>query len=808
MARMDSLLQDFRLAFRRLRQSPGFAFAAILTLALGIGANTTTFSAINKLILRPLPAKQPRELVFLNTHMGSNLSYPTYKDFRDRTRSLSGLVAYRVAPVGMTYGGSNAHVWGYEVSGNYFDVLGVRAASGRTLTPADDQKAGAHPVVVLSYSSWQRRFAANPTIAGKTVKINGLDYTILGVMPRGFFGTELILTPEFWVPMAMEAQIEPGDAWLDDRHTWNLWTLGRLKPGVTSAQAEAELNTVAAQLIREDPELDGLRIHLSPPGLMGTTLRGAVVGFAAVLMGVAGLVLLIACTNLASLLLARAADRRKEIAIRLALGASKWRLTRQLLVESLLLSLAGAAAGLLIAVWFVDGLAVWRPPVDIPISTEFLIDQRVLAFTIAAGLLTTLLFGLVPAIQSARTELLPALKNASFTGHLRRWHLREILVTSQISLSVVLLVATVLVLRSLQQALTINIGFNPQNAVAVAFDLGLAGYDESRGREFQRRVIEKVSSLAGIQSAGFSNSIPLSLDQSTTGVHRQDRPEPKPSEVQRANFYMVNAGYFRTMQTRILAGRDFDLHDRQGSQAVAIINQTFARRVFPNENAVGKKLVGWDRKPVEIVGIVEDGKYTTLNDESRLAIFWPILQRYNSTTTVIARSSLPSEQVVRMVQQAVHDLDPSLPFYQAGSLDDHLRLPLFPARLAAVLLGAFGGLAIVLAATGIYGVMAYAVSRRRREIGIRMAIGATHRQVMGLVLYRTAILLSVGASLGVIAALAVGGLMSPVLYGVSAKDPAAFALAALLIAAVALTAAWLPARRAAGIEPASALREE
>jgi predicted permease len=805
---MDSLLQDFRLAFRRLRQSPGFAFAAILTLALGIGANTTTFSAINKLILRPLPATQPQELVFLNTQMGSNLSYPTYKDFRDRTRSLSGLVAYRVAPVGMTYGGSNAHVWGYEVSGNYFEVLGVQAVLGRALTPADDQKPGAHPVVVLSYDSWQLRFAADPAITGKTAKINGLDYTILGVMPHGFFGTELIFTPEFFVPMAMEAQIEPGNPWLDDRHTWNLWALGRLKPGVTSAQAEAELNTVAAQIIREQPELEGLRIRLSPPGLIGTTLRGAVIGFAAVLMGVAGLVLLIACTNLASLLLARAADRRKEIAIRLALGASKWRLTRQLLVESFLLSLTGAAAGLLVAVWFVDALAAWRPPVDIPISTEFIIDGRVLAFTMAAGLLATLLFGLAPAIQSARTELLPALKNASFTGHLRRWHLREILVTSQIALSVVLLVATVLVLRSLQQALTINIGFNPQRAVAVGFDLGLAGYDEARGREFQRRVIEKVSALPGIQSAGFSNSIPLSLDQSHTGVQRQDRPQPKPSERQLANYYMVNPGYFRAMQTRILAGRDFDLRDRQSSQHVAIINQTFARRMFPNEDAVGKKLDGWNDKPVEIVGIVEDGKYDSLNDASKLAIFWPILQHYNSTTTVIARSSLPPEQVVRMIQQVVHDLDRTMPFYQAGSLDDHLRLPLFPARLAATLLGAFGGLAIVLAATGIYGVMAYAVSRRRREIGIRMAIGATQAQVMGLVLRRTAILLSVGASIGALAALATAGLMSPILYGVSPKDPAAFALAALLIAAVSLTAAWLPARRAASIAPSSALREE
>jgi predicted permease len=806
---MDSLLQDFRLAFRRLRQSPGFALAAILTLALGIGANTTTFSAINKLLVRPLPASEPRELVFLNTATGSNLSYPIYKDFRDRTRSLSGLVAYRPAPVGMSYGGSSAHIWGYEVSGNYFDVLGVQAVLGRTITPADDQKVGAHPVVVISYDSWQHRFAADPAIAGKTAKINGLDFTILGVMPRGFFGTELILTPEFWVPMAMEPQIEPGNAWLDSRSSWNLWTLGRLKPSVTSAQGEAELNTVAAQLIREHPELERMRIRLSPPGLMGTTLRGAVIGFAAVLMGVAGLVLLIACTNLASMLLARAADRRKEIAIRLALGASRWRLTRQLLVESLLLSLAGAAAGLLVAVWFVDGLATWRPPIDIPINTEFIIDQRVLAFTIAAALLTTLLFGLAPAIQSARTELLPALKNASFTEHLRRWQLREILVTSQIALSVVLLVSTVLVLRSLQQALTVNIGFNPRNAVVVGFDLGLAGYDEARAREFQRRVSEKVSALPGVQSAGFANSLPLSLDQSTTSVRRADRPKPKPSQVQQATYYMVSTSYFRTMQTRILAGRDFDLHDRPGSPPVAIINQTFARRMFPNENAVGKKLVDWnDDKPTEIVGVVEDGKYLSLNDDSKLAIFWPSLQRHNSNTTIVARSPVPPAQLVRTIRQVVHDLDPNLPFFQSGSLDDHLRLQLFPARLAATLLGAFGGLAIALAATGVYGVVAYAVSRRRREIGIRIAVGATQAQVMGLVLRRTAILLSIGASLGALAALAAVGLMSPILYGVSPKDPAAFTLAALLIALVALAAAWLPARRAAGIAPSSALREE
>jgi len=602
---MDYLLQDFRLAFRRLRQSPGFAFAAIVTLALGIGANTVTFSAINKLLLRPLPVERPGELVFLNSNRaGDNQSYPNYKDLRDRNQSLAGLIAMRVAPVNMSQNGNNAHVWGYEVTGNYFDVLGVRALLGRTLTPADDQKIGAHPVVVLSYNSWQSRFAGDPGVIGKSVKINGLGYTILGVMPSGFFGTELVFRPEFWVPVAMEPQIEPGNAWINERFDWNLWAVGRLKPGVTRIQAESDLNTVAAQMGREIPDLQGLRIYLTPPGLIGDTLRGGVIGFTAVLMALAGLVLLIACTNLASLLLARASDRAREIALRLALGAGRWRLVRQLLSESLLLSLAGAAGGLFLAVWLVDALAAWRPPIDIPITMDFAIDFRVLVFTAAAGLLTTLLFGLAPALQAARTDLIPALKNAAFNTRLRRWHLRETLVTSQIALSVVLLVGTVLVVRSLQRALTINLGFNPQNAVAVATDLGLAGYDETRGREFQHRLIERVAALPGITSAGFANSLPLSLDQSTTSVFAEGKPVPRPGETPHANYYMVGPGYFRAMETHIVAGRAFDQHDQKSTPLVAIVNQAFAARLFPNENALGKRFSSGNSRWTEIVGIV------------------------------------------------------------------------------------------------------------------------------------------------------------------------------------------------------------
>jgi len=805
---MDHLLQDSRLALRGLWYRPGFTAAALVTLALGIGANTATFSAINKLVLRPLPVDRPDELVYLNTNHGNNLSYPAYRDLGDRTRALSGLIAYRPAPVSLSLSSTNAHVFGYEVTGNYFEVLGVKAMLGRTLTPTDDQKRLGHPVAVLSYAAWRRRFAGDAEVIGKTTKINGLAYTVVGVMPREFFGTELLLAPELWVPMAMEPQIEPGNDWLDNRNTWNCWVVGRRSPGVTTSQAESELNAIVAQLARDFRSLEGTRIVLSPPGLAGNALRGAVIGFASVLMAVSVLVLLIACTNLANLLLARASDRRKEIAIRLAIGASKWRLIRQLLGESLLLSLTGAAGGVLLAIWLASLISSWRPPLDIPVNFELPLDHRVLAFTIAAGLLTAVLFGLAPAIQSVRVDLVSALKSALFQERRRRWQPRELLVTVQIALSVVLLIATAMVVRSLQSALTINIGFNPNNAAAVGVDLGLAGYDESRGREFQRRVAAKVAALPGIQSAGLADTIPLSIDQSHTTVYRADKPEPKPGESTHANYYRVDPEYFRTIQTRILAGRSFDSRDRAGAPRVAIINQALARRLFPNENAVGRRLVGWGEGPAEIVGIAEDGKYDSLSDSDALAVYWPIEQYYNSTAMILARSPLPSDQVVRMLQNAVRELDPSLPFYQAGSLDDHLRLPLLPARLAASMLGAFGGLAIVLAATGVYGVMSYAVSRRRREIGIRMAIGATRQQVMRMVLGRTVILLASGASIGVPLALAAGGLLSPVLYNVSPRNPGAFAIGSAVMAAVAFAAAWLPAIRASHIEPASALRDE
>lgn len=808
--RADAVVHDLRLAFRRLAQSPGFTIVTVVTLALAIGANTTTFSALNQFLLRPLPVEHPKELVSLNNPRGgTSWSYPAYLAFRDRSRTLAGVIAYRIQPVGLSFGEKNAYVWGSEASGNYFEVLGIHALLGRTFTPDDDRRSSPHPVLVISYNAWQNRFAGSPDIIGRQVKLNSLDYTIIGVTPKDFFGTELLLSPEFWAPMTLQAQIEPGNAWLDSMNTHDIWVVGRLKPGVTVQQAEADLNSIAADLARIDRNNEGMQVRLSPPGLIGSALRGPVVGFAAVLMALAGLVLLIACVNIAGMLLARAADRRKEISIRLALGAPRWNLIRQLLTECLLLSAGGAAAGVLIAHWILGIIGAFRAPINVPANMSLPLDSRVLLFSTLLSAATTVVFGLVPAVQAARVDLVPALKN-QLSEKFRRIQIRDLLVGAQVMLSLVLLVGTVLVVRSLQRAVTIDIGFNPRNAVAVAFDAGLNGYSVERGKTFERRLLDKLALLPGIDSVALSDGLPLSIGQSNTWVFAEGQPVPPASHRPTAYFYSVTPGYFRTMQTRLVAGREFDQRDREGATHVAIVNQSFARRLFPDQNALGKR---FRRGPesgeyFEIVGIVQDGKYQSLNDSSALAVFWPRAQEYNSFTYIVARSSRPPDEVVRALEQTVLLLDPSMPFLQADSLEDHMNLPLLPARLAASMLGAFGLLAVILTATGVYGMLAYAISRRTREIGIRVAIGASRKDVLSLVLRRALMIVVAASALGAIAALTVAPYFAPVLYGISPKDPETYALALALMALLGLVAGYVPARRALGIEAALALREE
>jgi predicted permease len=811
---MDRLILDLRLAVRRLRQNPTFSVVAILTLALGIGANTAIFSIINAVLLRPLPVTRAAEIVSLNETQGGEveptLSFPNYRDMRDRNTVLSGLMAYRFLPASLGLPGNNQRVWGYLVTGNYFEVLGVKAARGRVLRPDDDLRPGGHPVAVLTWPCWRKRFGGDPAVVGRTVKFNGMDFTILGVTPPGFFGTELYFAPDVFFPMMMQKQLEGGSGYLDNRDAGNTFVAGRLKPGVSMARAEGGLNSIARGLAQQYPKQDdGMKIVLTPPGLAGNYIRGAVIGFAAVLFGVSCLVLLVACTNLASMLMARATDRRKEIALRLAVGAARGSLVRQLLTENLVIAMLGGAGGALLALWITDALAGWRPPTDIPLVISASPDGRVFLFALLISVLTTLLFGLLPALQATRTNLVSALKNEAISERLRHWQLRDYMVAAQVGLSALLLVCSVLVVRSLQRALEAPIGYNPKGAVTASFDLNIQGYSEPRGREFQRRLLEKTRAIPGIESAAIVDWLPLTLGSSSDAVYIEGDPIPKAADAPVAYSISVSTDYFRTMQTRILKGREFDARDKQDGTRVAVVNKAFADRFMHGKDPLGKRFrTSPDGKPIQIVGVAEDGKYFSLAEPRKAAWWGPAEIWYTSNAALVARTKWNAPQALRLIQDAAKDLDPSLPLYSAGTLVQRLDLPLFPARMAASALGAFGVLALILAGTGIYGVMAYAISRRTREIGIRMAIGASRGQVLAIVGRRALWLIGSGTIGGLAVALAAGRFLEKILYGVEPTDPLTLVIVLGLLLAIAALACWIPARRAIRINPVTALRQE
>src|SRR5919202_161666 len=805
---MESLLKDVRFSFRHLRKSPGFTAVAVASLALGIGANAAIFSLVNAVILRPLPVARPDRLVSVSASGRDDsmlaFSYPTYLDFRDRNQVLSGLFAERISPMSLSRGGASERIWGYQVTGNYFDVLGVRARLGTALTPEDDRARLASPVAVLSYGAWQRRFGADTGVVGQEITINGHPFRVVGVMPEGFAGAEVIYTPEVWVPMAMQEWVEPGHPWLDRRSTQDIFAVGRLKDGVTREQAEASLNLLAEQLGKQYPDTDeGRRITLVPPGFVVPRLRGAAVGFAAVLMCVVGLVLLIACTNLANLLLARASARRKEVAVRLALGASRLRVVRQLLTESLLLSLAGGAAGLLLAFWILALVVAYRPPMELPLWIETSVDWRVLAFTLLASLATCLLFGLAPALQATRTELVPALKDAGAQAGRSRSRLRGALVVAQVTLSLVLLVAAGLTARALARLRAANPGFQVEGGLVMSFDLGLQGYDEARGREFERQIVERVRRLPGVRDASLTDLLPLSLNYTSTNVYVEGQPPARGANVPNPMAASVGADYFRAMGIPLVAGRGVEERDGKDAPRVVVVNETFARRFWPGADpareAVGKRLsFESDQGPwVQIVGVARDGKYWTLAEAPRMFVYVPLTQSYDSSVTLVARAQGDPRALVPAIREEVRRLDPTLPAFDVKTLSEHMGVSLFPARVAAALLGAFGLVALTLAAMGVYGVVSYSAAQRTREIGIRIALGAQTRDVLRLVAGRGMLYVSVGVAAGLACALALTRFMEGLLYGVSATDPLTFALVVLLLGGVALLACLAPARRAA-----------
>ncbi len=818
-ASFDRLARDVKYGWRSLRNSPLFATMAVLSLALGIGANATIFSVINAILLRPLPGiERPSEVFNLNTKMGSRsntlplLSYPNYRDFRDRNSVLTGLagIGFIAASVGPK--GDCQRMWGLTVTGNYFELLGVKPMAGRLLQPEDDQVRGGHPVMVLTYNGWQTRFGGDPNIIGAKIQVNGREFTVLGITAKGFFGTELMMTPDIYFSMAMQKDLWAGEDLQERRSARNFFAVGRVKPGISMPQAESALNGIGQNLAREYPEEDGgMQIVLSPPGLVGAYVRKPFIGFVAVMFGVSCLVLLVACVNLASMLLARASDKRKETAIRLALGAGRGVLIRQLLTENLMVALAGGAGGALLAVWIMRGLAAWHPPVDIPMVLNVPVDLRVFLFALVVSAVTVLLFGLLPALQSTKTDLVPALKNEAASPRLRYWHLRDYMVAAQVCLSVLLLFCAVLVVKSLQRSLNAPLGFELPGLATMSFDLNMQGYDEPRGREFERRVLEKVRQLPGVESAALVDNIPLSPTVAWGGIYIEGKPIPKrASDVPNAYAFTISPDYFHTMRTRLISGREFDARDKPGGRRVAVVNSTFSARLLDGGNPLGRRFsTSTIKEPIEIVGVVENGKYYNLTDQAPMAFWMPLEISYKSKASVVARTrGIPPESIVPSIRRLVREMDPSIALFAAGSVEDQLAFTFFAARAAAITLGTFGILALVLSSTGIYGVMAYAVSRRSREIGIRMAIGASQMQVLGSVARSAGILVGTGLALGLALALAAGRFLERILYGVKPDDPVTFAIVFAIMLGVGAAATFLPARRATRIDPMQALRLE
>ena len=811
--------KDIRYAVRNLLKRPGFVGIAVVTLALGIGANTAIFSLVNAVLLRSLPVERPGEIVSVamrgKDDSMSAWSVPNYRDFRDRNDVLSGLLIYRFVPISLSRGGANERIWGFEVSGNYFDVLGVKAFKGRTFLPEEDKTPLSHPVAVLSYAAWQRRFGGDPDLVGKDLLLNNHQFRVIGITPEGFKGTEMVYTPEIWVPNAMMEWVEPGATWLEDRNTRNFFANGRLKPGVDERKAEASLNLLALQLAKEYPDTnEGQTVKIVPAGFLIPELRGAVVSFTWVLMGAVALVLLVTCTNLAGLMLARATDRKREIAIRLAMGANRLRLIRQLLTESVLLSFFGGIVGVLLAFWMIELLLAFKPPIDFPLRLDVEVDWRVLVFSLAVSLVAGAVFGLAPALQATRAGVSQALRETSAQGGAARTRLRSVLVVAQIAISLVVLIGAGLVVRTLQQLQTMNPGFDPQNGLTMSFDLGLSGYDEDHAQQFYRQLTERVKTLPGVKGATISSYIPLTLNYNSRNVFVEGQPAERGENVPLSMNASAGPGYFETLGTPLVHGRGFTDQDQAKSEQVAVVNETFVRRLLPHlsssAEAIGKRFSYSSASGpyMRIVGVARDGKYFNITEEPR-SFFWaPMTQDYNSTAILTVRTEGNPESLLGAVRKEVQALDPNLPLFDVKTLTEHMRLALFAPKIAAMVLGVFGLVALLLSAIGIYGITSYTVAQRTHEIGIRLALGAQLSDVLKLVLSHGLKLTIIGAALGLFGAVITTRAITSVLYGVSPTDPLTFLVVGGLLVGVALVACYVPSRRATKVDPLVALRNE
>ena len=803
---LDVLMQDVRFAYRLMRKNAAFSLTAAGSLALSIGALTLAFAIVKAFVFKPLPIANP-ESVYSMQNGTMPWSYPDYRDLRDRL-DVEELAGFRISMMNVGLDPAPEILWGYLATGNYFQALGISPAVGRFFTPEEDMRPGAAPLAVLSYDTWQRRFGGRASIIGSTLTINGLPFTILGVAPRGFHGTEVFYRPEIWVPMTMQPQIELGSTWLERRETQNVMVIVRVRPNVTRPQAEATIGAAVTQLNGEHRRNAPLALRLARPGMFGDTLGGPARAFAWGLFGLGALLMLAGCSNLAGLLLARGNDRAREIAMRSALGAGKSRIARQLLTETVMLAGLGGAGGAALTWVATRGIRAWRVPTELPLQLDLVADTAVIGFAIGTALVVGLIVGVAPARFAARLDLNRSLKSTSSVAVAgRRLQGREVLVGVQVALCVVLLHASFLAVRGLQRAATASIGWNPDGIVMAATELGLARYNASQANAYWRRVVAEAKTLPGVASAATANSLPLFIDQSSSTVYTYPATEPETGAG--ASVYQVSPGYFATLQIPLRDGRDFSEFDTAESPDVVIINRALAERLFGSARAIGRQLrEGRGGDPMEIVGIVEDGKYVALAEARRSAFFRPLTQRYANSSMLIVRTASPGSIGTDELRRVIHAIDPRLPIRSAATGEQLTALPLLPYRAAVAALGLLGVIGSGLLLSGLHAMLAYAVARRQREIGIRVALGANSGQVVRAILARVFMILGLGTALGGLLTVGTGPAVSSLVLRVSPWEPALLAGIVFLLAVIALLSCAGPVARSLRVDPLTALREE
>jgi predicted permease len=807
---IETFLRDLRYAIRMLRKSPSFAAVAVATLAVAIGANAVVFSALNACILRPLNVPQPESLYGLQFGEGSRgaQSYPNYLDLRDRNRSFDGLAAYNMSRVGLDTGEKPSRAWLYEVSGNYFDVLRIQPYLGRFFHSSDEHGANSAPYIVLNYGYWHGHFQGDRGVVGRTVRVNKRPFTIIGVAPPEFRGTFLLLSPDFFVPLV---SLEDDGALNARGGRWIFETIGHLKAGVTPEQASADLNSIGEYLQKTYPKDNGkMKVSLARAGLYGDTFGRPLRGFVTALMLLAGLILLAACANLGSLFAARAADRSREIAVRLALGASRLRILRQLFTEALLISLAGGAVGILGAAMLLRRLSAWNPFPQFPTNVPLNPDGNVYAVAVLLAFVSGILFGAVPVRQILHTDPYEIVKSGFLTRLGRRITFREVLLAVQIAICAVLVTSSFVALRGLLRSLHSNFGFEPGEVILADTDLDMAGYGEDAVPAMQKRMIESMQTIPGVTAVGLANCPPLAgCGSSRASVFTDETSDLSPSNVAASSMmYQISPEFFAAAQTPLLAGRAFTWHDDKNAPRVAVVNQTFARKVLGSStNAAGRYYKMSNGRRVQVVGVVQDGKYTSLTEEPQAAMFLPILQAPSSQSFLMVRSDSDPQQLTAAIRSRLRDLDAGLPAF-IQTWPKAMDFFLFGSRMATVALGVLGALGAMLSITGIFGMAAYSVSQRLRELGIRMALGAQGKEVLEAALGRAIKLLAFGSAAGLLLGLLASRVLASIVYQATPRDPLVLACVVLAMSLLGLLATWIPAQRALSIDLMILLREE